>query len=224
MAVHRQKLSCGKHCSPHLQAAWDKHGAENFTFRVLLCCHAKDLVFFEQHLVDGYRAMDPAFGYNKRVVVQSNAGMVLSDEHKRKISASLGRGKDNANFGKPLCAKAIQAAADLKRGKPMPVEQRAKISAASRGVKKPPGFGAILSAARTGIRFSDEVRKNMSAARTGMVQTRSAKESKGKIDYAKAAELRQLHLSGIGPHSRLAEMFGISRGRVSAILRGESWV
>jgi len=149
--------------------------------------------------------------------------MKLSDEHKAKIAAKVPRGEAHQYHGVGLCAKAYQVAADLKRGKPMPTEQRAKISATSKGKKKHPGFGAVLSAARKGVPFSESARRNMSIARTGMVQTREAKENKGKLTYAKVAELRELASSGVGPHSKLAEMFGVSRGRVSAILRGESW-
>lgn len=80
-----------------------------------------------------------------------------------------------------------------------------------------------LTAARKGVKPTDAARKNMSLARTGMVQSRAAKENKGKMDYARVADLRRLAAEGVGPHTKLAEMFGVSRGRVSAILRGESW-
>lgn len=224
MAAHRNYLKRGKHFSRHLQESWNKSGAGAFRFKQLVACAQKDLIFYEQLIMDGFKANQPAFGYNSRLVVESHAGMKLSAEHKAKIAASVPRGVDHQYFGKRLSDKAYKAAADLKRGKPMPDEQRIKISRASKGKPKHAGFGAILSASRKGVAFSAEARKNMSLARTGMVQSRSAKESKGKLNYAKAAELRELSANGVGPHSKLAEMFGISRGRVSAILRGESWV
>ncbi len=222
--AHKNHLKRGTHASAHLQASWDKSGAEAFQFKQLIVCAPKDLMFYEQRVMDGFKANQREFGYNTRLVVESCAGLRLSPEHKAKIAASVPRGKNHQYYGVGLCAKAYQAAADLKRGKPMPVEQRAKIAATSKGKKKHPGFGAILSASRKGVQYSEQARKNMSIARTGMIQTREAKENKGKINYAKAAELRALAADGVGPHSKLAEMFGISRGRVSAILRGESWV
>ena len=223
LAVHRGQLKRGDHPSSHLQASWDKSGSDAFKFKQLIVCAPSNLMFYEQRIMDGYKANKREFGYNKRLVVESCAGLKLSPEHKAKIAASVPRGKDHQYYGIGLCAEAYQAAADMKRGKPMPVEQRAKISATAKGKKKHPGFGAILSASRKGVQYSDQARKNMSLARTGMVQTREAKENKGKLTYAKVAELRSMAADGIGPHSKLAEIFGVSRGRVSAILRGESW-
>lgn len=223
LTAHRNSLTRGDHASAHLQASWRKHGHDAFEFKQLVVCAEKDILFYEQRIMDGLKANQREFGYNKRIVVETCAGMKLSAEHKAKIAASVPRGESHQYFGKRLSDQAYKTAADLKRGVPMPAEQRAKISASSKGKPKHAGFGAILSAARKGIPFSEEARKNMSLARTGMVQSRSAKENKGKLNYAKAAELRALDARGVGPHSKLAEMFGISRGRVSAILRGKSW-
>lgn len=221
--AHRNHLKRGAHESIHLQASWNKYGPEAFQFAPLLVCAEKDILFYEQRIMDGYKANQREFGYNKRIVVETCAGMKLSNEHKAKIAAKVPRGPDHQYYGVGLCPKAYQVAADLKRGKPMPAEQRAKISASTKGKKKHPGFGAILSAARKGVPYSDQARRNMSLARTGMIQTREAKENKGKLNYEKVAELRKLASDGVGPHSKLADMFGVSRGRVSAILRGESW-
>lgn len=223
LTAHRNHLKRGAHGSKHLQASWDKSGAEAFQFKQLIVCAPKGLMFYEQRIMDGYKANQREFGYNKRVVVESCAGTKLSAEHKAKIAASVPRGENHQYYGVGLCAKAYQVAADLKRGKPMAAEQRAKISASTKGVKKHAGFGALVSAAKKGVPFSAEARKNMSLSRTGMVQTRTAKENKGKLDYPRVAELRRLASEGVGPHTKLAEMFGVSRGRVSAILRGESW-
>lgn len=223
LAAHRNHLKRGKHGSAHLQCSWDKYGSDAFKFKQLIVCSEKDILFYEQRIMDGYKANQREFGYNKRIVVESCAGMKLTDEHKAKIAAKVPRGVNHQYYGVGLCAKAYQIAADMKRGKPMSAEQRAKQSAATKGKKKHPGFGEILSAARKGMKFSEQARRNMSIARTGMVQTREAKEHKGKLTYEKVAELRKLAADGVGPHSKLAEMFGVSRGRISAILRGESW-
>lgn len=223
LAAHRNHLKRRAHGSAHLQASWVKHGPDAFCFRQLLACEEKDILFYEQRIMDGFKANQREFGYNKRLVVESCAGTKLSAAHKAKIAASVPRGENHQYYGVGLCVKAYQVAADLKRGKPMPVEQREKISASTKGKKKHDGFAALISAAKKGVPFSADARKNMSLARTGMVQSRAAKENKGKLDYARVADLRRLAAEGVGPHTKLAEMFGISRGRVSAILRGESW-
>jgi len=221
--AHRRHLENNSHASAHLQAAWDKYGGDAFRFTRLLECSKDDVLFYEQLIMDGYKANQREFGYNKRVVSESCAGMRLSDQHKAKIAASVPRGSDHQYFGKRLSDKAYLKAAEQKRGKPMPDSQRAKISLALKGKPKHAGFGKLLSAARTGVKFSAEARKNM-GAKKGVAQSASAKESKGKINFSIAAEIRRLHMSGVGPHTKLAEMFGLSRGRVSTILRGEAWV
>lgn len=224
LSVHRGNLTRGKHHSAHLQAAWDKHGASNFTFRQLLACAPKDLVFYEQRLVDGYNAMDPAHGYNKRVVVQSNAGMKLSEEHKRKIAASVPRGEAHQYYGKRLSDAAYKAAADLKKKYGISAEARAKQSAALKGTKKPEGFGEKVRAARLGSHHTQESKRRMSAARTGVKQPKTHTENIGKLDYSKAAEIRALHSATAMRHHELAAMFGVSRRAIGSLLAGKSWV
>jgi len=221
--AHRNHLKRGAHESVHLQSSWNKHGADAFQFKQLLVCAEKDILFYEQRIMDGYKANQREFGYNKRIVVETCAGMKLSDEHKAKIAAGVPRGEAHQYHGVGLCAKAYQVAADLKRGKPMPAEQRAKISAASKGKKKHHGFGALISAARKGVPCSETAKKNMSIAKTGMVQSRAAKESKGKLNYAKAGEIRGLYVSGFGSHEKLAVMYGVSRKCISQLLAEKTW-
>ncbi len=129
LAEHQSKLARGKHCSTHLQAAWDKYGSCNFSFKKLLVCADKDILFYEQRLIDGYEAMNPVSGYNKRIVAQSNAGMKHSEETRRKVSAGM-------------------------KGRIVSTETREKISSANLGRKNTDLSRLRMSEARKGVRLS----------------------------------------------------------------------
>lgn len=224
LAAHRQALARGNHSSRHLQAAWARHGADAFSFRKLLICAPDNLVLYEQLLVDGCNALDPASGYNKRTVVQSNAGMKLTEEHKCKIAASVPRGEAHQYFGKRLSEAAYKAAADLKRANGLSPEWRASLSSSRKGKKKPEGFGEKISALKQGAKHTEATRANMSRARAGRPQTAAQKESRGKLSFEKAAEIRALHAATGMSHEVIASQYGVARSQISTLLRGESWV
>lgn len=223
MASHKHNLKRGAHSSAHLQASWNKSGAQAFQFKQLIACAPKDLMFYEQRIMDGYKANQPEFGYNTRLVVESCAGMKLSAAHKAKIAASVPRGENHQYFGVGLCAKAYQAAADLKRGKPMLAEQRAKISASSKGKKKHDGFGALISAAKRGMKFSDEARANMSAGRVGLILKKAHKENIGKLDYEKVEQIRVVYASGGVKQKELAASFGVDVKTINNVINRKTW-
>ena len=224
IAAHRCALKRGDHSSAHLQAAWNKHGAESFVFRPLLLCAEKDLLFYEQRLIDGFKANDPARGYNKRPVVASNAGMKLSEGHKRKIAASVPRGEAHMYFGKRLSDAAYKAAADQKRAHGLSPETCAKLSAARKGKKKPEGFGAKIGAIKRGVKHTGAALENIRKARFGIQQTKAQKEARGKLNFEKAAEIRALHAATGLSHQAIADQYGVARSQISTLLRGEPWV
>ena len=220
---HRGYLTRREHPSLHLQAAWDKYGSEAFVFKQLIVCDKKDILFYEQRIMDGYKANQREFGYNTRIVVESCAGLKLSESHKAKIAASVPRGNDHQYFGKRLSDQAYKAAADLKRGKPMSAEQRAKISATSKGKRKHAGFGALISAAKTGVPMSDEAKKNMSAAKKGRPQLLSNILSRSKLNYEKAAEVRQMFSDGV-PQADIALKYALDRKTINNVINNKTWV
>jgi group I intron endonuclease len=61
-AVHRHGLSRGKHHSRYLQAAWNKHGGDQFVFRALLFCDKPNLLLYEQAAMD---ALSPEYNLAK---------------------------------------------------------------------------------------------------------------------------------------------------------------
>lgn len=153
LGEHWRKLNRGTHGSLHLQAAWNKHGACNFAFKKLLACDAKDLMFYEQRLIDGYMAMDPEHGYNKRLVSQSNAGMKHSAETKRRVSAGM-------------------------MGRVVSTETRAKISAANLGRTNTALSKLRMSAANKGRRLSvGQIERRGKLTITKVAEIRSLRSS-----------------------------------------------
>lgn len=223
LAAHRQHLRRGQHATAHLQASWAKHGEAAFEFKQLIVCDKKDVLFYEQRIMDGFKSNQKEFGYNKRIVVETCAGMKLTDEHKAKISAALPRGEAHHYYGKRLCDKAYQVAADLKRGKPMADEQRAKISCTLRGKKKHAGFGAKISAAKKGVKYTDEQKKNMTGYWLGKKHTKEWREQGAKLSFAKAEEIKRLYAEGNLSQDKIAKMMQVSRRAIRNVLDGKAW-
>lgn len=82
----------GRHDNQHLQHAWNKYGANSFSFEVSLVCGRGELVANEQLILDRLRAYDRTIGYNIRTVAHISLGLKRTAESKRKQSES-GRGK-----------------------------------------------------------------------------------------------------------------------------------
>ena len=81
-SLHKVQLRQGKHHSPHLQNAWDKHGQDAFVFEILLVCAPEMAVFYEQVFIDAVR---PEF--NICQTAGSNIGSRHSESAKKKMSA-----------------------------------------------------------------------------------------------------------------------------------------
>lgn len=75
---HTWKLRNNKHTNKHLQAAWNEYGADVFKRELIVECEKKDLGFYEESIINGYKSNDKELGYNLRNVSGSNAGMITS--------------------------------------------------------------------------------------------------------------------------------------------------
>src|SRR5690242_20644116 len=70
--AHRSGLQRGYHRNPHLQAAWNKYGADAFTFTVLEYCPLDSLISREQYWLDTLDTV--AHGYNILAIAHSPRG------------------------------------------------------------------------------------------------------------------------------------------------------
>lgn len=84
---HRRELGAGRHHSSHLQRAWDKHGAEAFSFEVIEPCSRKIVGEREQWYLDSFRPFDHEIGYNNKSTISWNTTQDMSPE----VKAALGK-------------------------------------------------------------------------------------------------------------------------------------
>lgn len=77
---HSSRLICGEHGNRHLQRGWLKYGKDNFTFRKLLICAPRNLLMYEQRLID---ALNPEYNICKRA--GSLLGHSWTDESRKKM-------------------------------------------------------------------------------------------------------------------------------------------
>lgn len=78
---HYKQLRAGQHHSVHLQRAWDKYGAEAFSFLPLLICEPKNLILYEQRAMDAFCPE-----YNIAQVAGSRLGVICKPETRAKIA------------------------------------------------------------------------------------------------------------------------------------------
>lgn len=77
---HRCELRANVHKNKKLQNAWNKYGEDNFQFKVIEFIEPKFLIDREQFYLDTVLPF-----YNIRKVANSNLGISLSEETKRKM-------------------------------------------------------------------------------------------------------------------------------------------
>ena len=156
--THLRLLRLGQHHSKKLQHSWDKYGPDNFSITLIEFVSDKSqLRDREQYWIDTMNAVKD--GYNILPTAGSPANFKLSEETKKKISASkMGRTmSDSARAGLLLA----------NRGRKHTDAQRAQSSALRTG-RKP--SKSHLEAQIAALR-SDEVRKKISIAGKGRVMS-----------------------------------------------------
>lgn len=99
---HLYQLKRNKHHSKHLQNAYNKHGRENFDFRILEHTAIGNMLVREQFHMDDRKSYSPDLGYNICPSAGNRLGVKASDETKKKISErkkARGDWKGNKNPG-----------------------------------------------------------------------------------------------------------------------------
>ena len=81
---HLNLLRKNKHPNTKIQNHYNKYGESDLQFSVLLGCEKKELINKEQFFIDSYNPW-----FNNRKIANSNLGMIVSDETKKKLSISL---------------------------------------------------------------------------------------------------------------------------------------
>jgi len=97
--THKRLLKDNKHFNNHLQSAYVKYGIDNFNYEIIEVTTLREMLDREIYWITILNANNSKYGYNKRIFVNSNLGIKLSDETKRKLREShLGHKRsDEAN-------------------------------------------------------------------------------------------------------------------------------
>jgi group I intron endonuclease len=185
-AEHKRKLVRGKSRHLLLQRAWNKYGAEGFTFEVLEVVDIERLTEREDHWIKLLGAFDRDHGLNLCPAAGTTRGYKHTAEAIEK-TAAWNRGKKRTP---ETIAKMSAGISGLKRsdesrarmraaqhGKSPSLEARAKSASLCRGKKRSPEVCAKISAGRKGKRgtgkttkgypVSAEMRARISAKLTG---------------------------------------------------------
>lgn len=91
MYLHRWDLGRGKHHSILLQRAWDKYGANSFTFDIVLICADSNLLTYERAILDYYDSANPAKGMNISAVPGRFVRNWTSEERKAHSLQRIGK-------------------------------------------------------------------------------------------------------------------------------------
>lgn len=119
--------------SSHFYSAIQKYGWNNFSHEILLDNLTKEKAFDkEKELIAKYNTMNQNFGYNLlpggqgpdketvKKMQEAHKDKKLSEEHKKKISESLGQGINNVNYGRKQTDEAKKNNSLAKTGKNHP--------------------------------------------------------------------------------------------------------
>lgn len=187
---HRSQLQRGTHHSRHLQAAWNKYGAEAFEFVVLEMVPASDdLLVRENEWISSSMAADRRYGFNCCQVAGSQLGMRHSDEVRSKMSsAHKGRKKS------PEHQAAINASL---KGRTLSDEHRAKIVAN-----------------QTGRKASDETRMKMRESQATKILSPDAKERMVTANIGR--KFSEEHRNRIAEANRRRTLSPEARAKISA--------
>lgn len=145
--MHLHLLNRGKHHSRHMQAAWIKYGESAFEFERLLICERKDLLMYEQIVLD---AMSPE--YNTAKIAGSCLGLRHSAETKAKQAAAKFGNKNT--LGYRHTPEALKKLREKQLGVPSP----------TKGTRRSPEAIAATAAAHRGRKRSPETRLRISLA------------------------------------------------------------
>ena len=196
--THRSFLRKGKHHSPHLQAAWNKYGEQAFEFRKLRVCSPKDMIGYEQLVIDGFKSANRLHGYNARPTAESMLGYKHTPATRAKMVLAV-------------------------TGRKASPETKALLSRQRTGRKMPEWFPAFTRAHKTGTKHSDATKAIISAKGVGRPCSLQTREKKAKLTFAQVNEIQARFAAGGITQSALAREYSLSQSAISLLVRGKRW-
>ena len=166
-SAHFKKLIENKHINSHLQYAFNKYKKNAFVWKILIYCESFELTRYETFFDNYYKKLN--LSYNFRECANSNKGIILSEETKKKMSRAK-RGQIPWNKGKEgVYTEEIKKKMSLNHrdmsgenhpfyGKHLSEEHKKKLKE-SLGGKNHPFYGKHRSE-ETKKKISDTLKKN----------------------------------------------------------------
>lgn len=152
-AEHLRALSGGYHKNRYLQSAWDKYGADSFSFSFVANCAENELDVFEKKYISDYNSEAPN-GYNLTCGGDGVRGMKWSEESRKRVS--------EARKGKPRAPRQNEGQS---------AESRTKMSASMKAKWQDESYRDKVRISHTGKTFSQETKEKMSEAHRGRTQS-----------------------------------------------------
>lgn len=175
---HKSELRNNKHENLHLQRSWNKHGENNFEFKILEELN-KDIEILNQREIFYIRFMNTRHpnGYNS---TDGGGGFYNPSEEVREKMRLRWLGEKNPNYVKNKKPKEKKIKVSLKR-KPMSEETKEKIRISKTGVRQPNRKKPIGNSGDTHWTkfksFSIESREKMSKTRKGKIHSQEHKRN-----------------------------------------------
>lgn len=166
--IHLNDLKGGRHHSRHLQASWDKYGADAFEFKVVLDLGEPaldNLLECEQIILNHFKAADPKFGYNVSAVAGSRFGVPHSEDVRQKMRDAAKNRKPMSDETRKLLSDIVKAR--IAEGKHFTEEHRARISESLKGRPMSERARQALLEANKGRPLSEETKEKLRAANKG---------------------------------------------------------
>lgn len=225
---HLCRLRKQKHGNQHLQNAWNKYGEENFVFEIIEEVEEEKLLTErEQFWCDFYESNNKEKGYNIRICVDSNKGIVGWSRGKKRPELA---GKNNPMYGK----------------NPIPWNKGKKCENLSKA-----NSGENSSSAKLTWKQVDEIRKKYSTGkydgkigllakeyrivRSGISEIISNKKwidknynppekyINVKLNWDMIDEIRAIYEQNNFTYKELALEYGVAEITISRIIKNEAW-
>jgi len=239
--LHAKNLLDNKHHSPKLQYHYNKYGAEDLQYSLLLSCNETDLLKSEQFFLDSYKHyfnVLPNAGSHlgakrsdesrKRCSLSKMGekhhyyGKHLSAEHKEALSKSL-RGKESYWKGKTLSEEAKAKMSISRTGRKVTEETRNKISNANKGKKRSEEFRKQCSERNKLRRATEETKKKLSIAHKGRVVSEETRQKISKAHKGKkmspefCEKIRQINIGNKNALGHIKSPEAIAKHKISMI-------
>lgn len=210
MYSHIYNLRNNRHRNSFLQNSWNKYGESNFHFSVVeFVGDISNLLTREQYWIDTTMCYIRSNGFNIRKIAESNYGIKLSEESKKRMSESR-KGKGSPWFGKRLSTEHRKKLSDSKKGK----------ETWNKGKKLSLEHIEALKTSHLGNKLTKTQKLKIKESNIG--KHLGSKNSQSSIDEKTVILIKNMILEGY-TNSEIQDKLSLSRGVVSGIKSGSTW-